>query len=310
MRKPIRLALLLAALAIVLASCQQEGLVSGNLILEGDHQLSSGESLIGVVFILDGSLSLEEGARVAGPVYMLAGRLASDGEITDDLSILGGEAILGPNAQIGGDLNLGGGNIQRSPQATISGRVNTGVGLQVPERPALFHETLRDQLPSFIVQAILLAGLAFIVVRWRPGNVRRVSKAMLAYPIVTGAMGLLAGVVALVLLVLIAFTIILIPVSLLFGFMIVLAIIFGWVALGEALGRLLVKRLKWNLTPGMTAALGTLLFVFLINALALIPLIEGLVPLIVSILALGAVFLTRFGLTEFVPASDLSEADF
>lgn len=304
------LTLLLAVMAISLSACQEGGLYTGNLVLEGEHHIAEGQRLVGVVIMMDGNIVLEQGAQIDGPVYMLDGRLEADGEINGDLALIGGELVLGPNAHIGGNLNLGGGKVERSPEATIAGQVVTGIGLQVPDRPTLFRETLREQLPSFLIQAILLAFLAYLAVRWLPRPVNRVAKAIVDHPLVSGAMGLLVGIVALVLLILMAFTIILIPVSLLSGALFILAVVFGWIAFGMALGRYLSKQLKWDLQPDWKAALGTLLFVFVMNLLSLIPFIEGIIPIVLAVTGLGAVFLTRFGLREFVPVTEMEAAEF
>jgi hypothetical protein len=304
--------ILLAALvgAFLLSACEQEGLYSGNLILEGDHHLSSGESMRGVLVMLDGRLFIEEDARLTGPVYMMAGRLENHGEISSDISLLGGRLILGPSARLGGDLNIGGGDVERDPSAQIAGQVVTAIGLQVPDRPTLFRETLREQLLSWLIQSVILGIMAYFTVRWLPVPVSRVSKAIVEHPLVSLAIGVLAGIVGLVLLVLMAFTIILIPVSFLFGFLILLAVIFGWIGFGSAIGRFLLKLFKWELSQPMAAALGTLLFVFIWNMLALIPIVQGVIPLILAVTGLGAVFITRFGLSEFIPATDLDEPEF
>jgi hypothetical protein len=56
-------------------------------------------------------------------------------------------------------------------------------------------------------------------------------------------------------------------------------------------------------------ALGILMFVPVLNVLSLIPLLE-IAPLLLAVAGLGAVLLTRFGMTEFVPAADRPEVDF
>jgi hypothetical protein len=70
----------------------------------------------------------------------------------------------------------------------------------------------------------VVAALAFLAVRWLPRPVSRVANAL----------GLLVGVVGITLLVLIAFTIILIPVSLRAGLLFFLTILYGWIAFGQA----------------------------------------------------------------------------
>jgi hypothetical protein len=311
MTRILRVILLTALVgAFLLSACQEEGLFSGSLILEGDHYLASGESLLGILVMLDGQLYVDENARITGPVYMIGGRLENHGEISSDISLLGGHLILGSSAQINGNLNIGGGDVELDPNAVIYGQVETGTGLQLPDRPPLFRETLREQLVPMLVQAVFLAVLAFFTVRWLSHPVNIVSKAIVEHPLVSGAVGVLVGITALVLLVLMAFTIILIPVSILFGFLILLGVMMGWIGFGSALGRLLAIRLKWKLSKPASAALGTLLFVLFWNLLALIPFIQGVVPILLAATGLGAVFITRFGFSEFVPATDYHEADF
>jgi hypothetical protein len=291
--------------AVFLSACQEEGLISGSLIMEGEHRLASGEILPGVLIMLDGQLSLEENALITGPVYMVGGTLESSGEISADISVLGGNLVLGPGARVGGNLNIGGGDVERHPSTVVAGEVITGIGLQVPDRPALFRETLRDQFAPMLVQAVLLTVLAYFTVRLLPHPAAIVSKAIVEHPLVSTAVGILVGITGLVLLVLMAFTIVLIPVSFLFGFLILVAIIFGWIGYGLALGRLLGRVFNWRVSRPLAAAVGTLLFVLLWNLLALLPILQGIIPIILAAAGLGAVFITRFGLTEFVPASDL-----
>jgi hypothetical protein len=296
--------------AVFLSACQEEGLISGSLILDGEHRLASGESLPGVLIMLDGHLYMEENARITGPVYMAGGSLESSGEISTDVSVLGGDLILGPNSRVGGNLYIGGGEVQRHPSAVVAGEVVTGIGVQVPDRPTLFGETLRDQLVPMLIQSVLLGMLAYITVRLLPHPAAVVSKAIVEHPLVSTAVGILVGITGLVLLVLMAFTIVLIPVSFLFGFLILVAIVYGWIGYGSAIGRLLVRAFNWRLTRPLSAAVGTLLFVLLWNLLALIPGLQGVIPILLAAAGLGAVFITRFGFMEFVPASDLQEPDF
>jgi hypothetical protein len=308
MMNRIPILILLAFMATGLVACQQEGLVTANLLLEGEHSFSSGERLPGIVVIMGGSLELEEGAFASGPIYLLGGRLESNGEISGDVALLGGVLILGNQAYIGGDLNLSGGEASLASGATIVGSVNTGVGLGAPDPPMIL-DNLRGQLPFILAQAIILAGLAFLTVSILPRPVKRVSNAMVRHPIVSLAMGLLVGIVGMSLLVLMAFTIILIPISIFAGFIFLLAIIFGFIGYGLALGQVGAKWLKRGMDPAPAAAVGTSIFVLLINMIALIPIIEGVIPLLLAATGLGAVFLTRFGFSEFIPVSDRPEAE-
>jgi hypothetical protein len=293
---------------LILAGCQPNGRYTGTVILEGVHRVDDQERLPGVVLLVDGSLVIGEGGQVEGPVYMLGGRLDANGLLLSDLSILGGQAVLGPQAVIGGDLNLGGGTLERSPQAVIAGQFSQGENLQIPARPTVF-EALRNQWLSILGQAGLFALLTYLLVRYLPRPVTRLSRAVSRHALVSTALGLLVGVVSLSLLVLMAFTIILIPVSLLLGLVLIAAVAVGWAGLGQALGAQLAQRLGWQMRPAWGAALGSLIFMAAFGGLSLFQ-GAGWIQLTVAAAGLGAAYLTRFGLSEFTPVEDIDSGDF
>lgn len=294
--------------AVFLAGCQQEGLYTLNLILEGQHRVEKGQKLLGAVLLVEGTLLVEEGAQVDGPVFMLGGRMEVSGEILSDVSLLGGSLLLDETARIEGDLNLGGGELTRSSGALVVGAVNSGIA--VAQRQPLFQETFREQLPSIVGQAVALGLLAYLLARYLPRPLGRISRAVSRHALVSLAMGLLVGIVALALLVLMAFTFILIPISLLLGLVLAAAGAVGLVGIGSALGMWLADRLRWNIKSHWAAALGTLLFILVFNLAALLPVLRGFLPLGLSTVGLGAVFLTRFGLSEFVPAAEALPGEF
>jgi hypothetical protein len=119
------------------------------------------------------------------------------------------------------------------------------------------------------------------------------------------AMGLLSGVVGLVLLVFMAFTIILIPVTLLGLLVLFTAVAYGWIGFGLITWRILKRLLKWELRLPAGAFLGTLLFSIFIYLARFIPLVGDWPGLLAITIGLGAVLLTRFGLQTFVPAVDM-----
>jgi hypothetical protein len=295
--------------ALLLAGCQQEGLYTGSLIIEGAHHIQNGEKLAGAVLLLDGSLVLEEGAQVDGPVFMLGGSLESDGFIQGDVSVLGGDFTLGPTAVVGGSLNLGGGNVTRSPHAEIRGEVITGDGLQIPNQPASLIQDFQQQWQIILFQALGFAILSYLVVRYLPRPAARLSRAATRHYLVSAAMGLLVGMVSLVLVILMAFTVILIPISFIFGLVILAAVAGGWVGIAYSLGMWIIRTAKLDLRPSYAAALGGLIYIFLFGILSIIGGF-GVIQLLLASLALGAVFLTRFGLTEFTPVEDNTAGEF
>jgi len=78
---------------------------------------------------------------------------------------------------------------------------------------------------------------------------------------------------------------------------------YGWIAIGLLMGRHLSWTLKWGFHPATRALLGTMLLTVLIGALGFVPVPRTIVPLLLAAIGLGAVFLTRFDLQEYVPAT-------
>ena len=139
-----------------------------------------------------------------------------------------------------------------------------------------------------------------------PESLNRVSDASQQHLIVCSAMGVLVSITGTSLLVLLAYTIVLLPVAILGLMLMGSSVLFSWVAWGTRLGRSLVKHLNINISSGFAAFLGSAIFILLLNLLTMIPWVGGYIGLVFAIIGLGAVFLTRFGIRRFTPA-DLSE---
>lgn len=297
---------LVASAALALAGCADQqpgerGLIAGLIVLEGEHRVPSGESRHGTLLLLGGSVVIEETAQILGPAYVIGGRLDVSGRIRGDLTVLDGEVELRPGAAVAGDLAQAGGSVVVSPKASVAGETISQV--QVPslrdaDRPTPARRALR-----VLFDAVVVATVAYALARFRRGPVERVATTATRHSAVSLAVGALVGVVGLVLLVLIAFTILLIPVALLGGAVLIFAVAYGWIALGYALGQWL--RGRWPLVggPPRAAFVGAALFMVAINGVTLVPMIGELVALIFTLVGFGAVLLTRFGLQTFVPAS-------
>jgi hypothetical protein len=304
--KPKLVLLLALWAALVLSGCSGEGMYSGSLVTRGNHRIESGDVVAGELLVLNGEIVIEEGAQVTGSIYQLGGTVQADGEIGRDLDILGGSLSLGPHARVAGNLNEGGGKVERSPEATISGKERTSADL--PEvLPLWSQQSLGDRLLQSVYRALLMAVLAFLAVHLVGNPVARVTQAAVGFPVAAGSLGMLAGIVGLVLLVFMAFTIILIPMSALVLLMLAAASAYGLLALGSAFGRRLASVLRWDAPPALAAALGTLLLVLLSDACAFFPVVGALVSISIVSVGLGAVLLTRFGAQGFVPEMDRSE---
>lgn len=297
---------LLALLSLLLTACGADGLYGLTVVTEGQHELA--QNLQGDLLILGGEVMVPENISVNGNIHLFLGKLTVAGEITGNVAFMNGELTLGPSAHIRGNLNLGGGSFHPSTGSVIEGMVNTGAGVSLPSVPE--RETDFDW--AFWLRAILnslFSGLvASALTRYFPSGIGRISEAITRHTLASGAMGILMGVVGISLLVTMAYTILLIPVSILMLFLLGVGVLLGWVGLGNELGKLLVRVLKRRVKPSMAAFFGMLIFMPALQLLTSIPMLGGLFGLLLASIGLGAVSLTRFGLRRFVPANEgLSE---
>jgi cytoskeletal protein CcmA (bactofilin family) len=292
-----RLTIALVAL-LALAGCSEEGIFGATLVTEGEHRIASGERLRGELVVTNGAVVIEPGAVVTGSAHVLGGALTLGGEIAGDITVMGGEVTLLPGARITGTLVHGGGTLDRSPEAFVGEETRLAAEEPAPARGA---RPLVARLQSLAVSALVPMVVAGVLLRLRPRAVGRISEAITGHPLVSGSLGLLAGVIGLVLAVFMVFTLVLIPVALGVLVAVGLVALLGWIALGHALGQRLAAWRGWRLSPPLTGVLGVALLAVATHLVEIVPVIGAIVPITALAVAFGAVLLTRFGRRTFVP---------
>jgi hypothetical protein len=81
--------------------------------------------------------------------------------------------------------------------------------------------------------------------------------------------------------------------------LLVVASLFGWIALGTLLGRWLVRRLGWRgTTPVIAAGTGAFALTFGAALVGTVPCLGPLLVLVIASTGLGAVALSRFGISR------------
>jgi hypothetical protein len=290
------------------------GQLDGRVILGGDFTLASGETLDGDLVVLGGNAHAQQGSLITGSVFIAGGNLDIDGTVNGDVSVLGGNVNLMSNAVVKGNVSSVGGNVNRAEGAQVMGEIITGQGLNIPftiQPPSgvpggvevpfaggrIWADTFRPLagLGWSIFQSLMLAALAVLVVMFAPNATGRVSDAIVGQPIIAGGLGILTGIVFPALLVLLAVTICLIPFSLLGVLVLVVAGVFGWIAVGLEVGKRIGTMFNWQLHPAGAAGLGTLIVALVADGIGFIPCVGWLASALVSAIGLGGVVLTRFG---------------
>lgn len=299
--KRLRLLLWIALLSLFLTACDTDGLYRFTLVTDGEHTFD--QNLTGSLIITNGTAVLPAGTTLDGSVHILSGKLTVGGHITGDVFFLNGDLILGPTARIEGNLNLGGGSYRPAPAAVIAGKINTGAGIPLPDLPEQQAPSIWIMFLRTVVGASLLGMVSAVLSRYAPGAVEHIGEAGTHHGLVSVAIGLLVGIVGISMLVTMAYTILLIPVTLLGLFSLVVAVLYGWIGLGVWVGKLGVRVLKRPVNSSWAAFWGTVFLVLLLQLLSAIPLIGGLVGIVLASTGLGAVSLTRFGVRRFTPST-------
>jgi hypothetical protein len=235
-----------------------------------------------------------------------------DGQVRGDVVIIGGTGDLGEHADVSGDVVAVGGALRRDPGAHVGGQISeVGLGAlgrhwrTVPLSAWWWGPTWRGRwgdlfgLVPTVVRLAVLWLLASLVVFLARGHIERIGARAAATPIKAGAVGLLAQLLFLPLLIVtilvFVVTIVGIPLLLLIPFaLLVLAIVFlvGFTAVSYALGRLASVRMGWPTgSPYLITAIGVTLVISPVLVGRLCGLVGGvLFPLAAALLVLGFLF--------------------
>lgn len=295
------------------------GMLDGRVVFGGSFTLEQGETLDGDLLVMGGNVTLEVDSRVMGDVVVLGGNVSSDGTIDGSVTIVGGNVRLKSNALVRGDVYTVGGSLSRSPGARIEGQQFSETDFAFPfdfDFSAPNVRSFRFDGPNLLSRAVwyifrifLLGALAVLLVMFAEEPTRRVVVSTLDQPILSGGVGLLSAIVLPMLIVFLSITILLIPVALLIILLCVLAITFGWIALGLEVGERLSEMMKWELHPAVQAGLGTFLFSAVVLGIGMIPCVGWIVPFIAGLLGLGGVILSRFGTVVYQSSTSVKPVE-
>jgi cytoskeletal protein CcmA (bactofilin family) len=294
--------------------------VSEDLTVVGGNVVISG-TVEGDLEAIGGSVTIDPGAEVTGDIDATAGNVRIDGTVGGNVTTSAGNVFVGQSATIGGtleagagstvvagtvegDARLGGGSITLASTASIGGDVEYSVGEDgeftndgadvagsVTENPDLdiggggFGFDVPDLsgpvfgVYGFLVN-LLVGGLLLLVL---PKSSDRIADAVSDTPLRTGAIGLAALIGVPILLVLVAITIVGIPITLAgflaYGLAVWLATIYGRYAVGEWLLAYADIDNRW---AGLLAGL------VVVALLVRVPFVGWLFQLLVLLFGLGA----------------------
>jgi hypothetical protein len=267
------------------------------------YTLHSGDTLVGDLIILGGTVTIEEDSRIEGNVILVGGSLSIQGTVEKDLVALGGSPTLDRPGRIEGDAFTIG--------CSLSGDTELVAGDIITEGSGVFNIKMFDErfptvgvarvpflwsILSTFFSVFFMTTIAIGIMLILPKQTERTARVLVQQPVASGGMGCLTVMVAPIVLIALAITIILIPVSLLGAALLVALVIFGWVAIGLELGKRLAQALHQDWHPAVSAGIGTFgLTLVTLGFSRVIICVGWMLPFLVSMVALGAVMLVFFG---------------
>ena len=248
-----------------------------------------------------GSVTVEEGETIFGDAVAIGGAVRIDGIVTENAVAIGGDLVLGPNADVQGDAVVVGGTLRRDPGAQIGGKVVDvgGANFDFAAWPGwsglpfgrMFFPFSGAALGvlalmSTLARVALLGVLASLVVLVAREYVEQVAARAVAEPVKAGAIGFLAQLLFIPVLVLativLAVTIIGIPLAIVLIPVAVLGLavigLVGFTAVAFYLGRLVNERFNWiDRNPYLTVVTGIVVLISPVLIARLVGLAGGLV---------------------------------
>jgi hypothetical protein len=320
-KKLLIVCLLVLAILVPATPVLADGPDGDRTVFGGSFTLPSGETLDGSLIVFGGNATLEEDSRVRDNVVLMGGSADIAGQIDGDLVVFGGNAHLRSTAVVDGNVVTVGGKVQRDEGAQVRGEVTEGFGAgyfprfqfyrsyrwPVEEWPfeGWFVEKAMDAVQAVFFTLVILA-LGVLVVIFLPRHTNQVARVVLGSPLPSLGVGFAIMVVTAVLAAMLVFTCCFAPFGLLVLLSLVIAVMFGWIAVGLMVGQRILEAL--NVRQPVSEVVAVLIGLLIITLLTYVPCCLGfLFFVVIASIGLGAVMLTRFGTQEY-PPSEFAEA--
>lgn len=243
------------------------------------------------------------------PIVVVGGSATLDGRTDDEVVVVGGSVRVGPTARIRGDLTVIGGEIILADTAEVTGEIHE-IGLFWPDlrfaAPGwLWPDDMRFWalfgLAGSLLRLTIIAIATMLITLLAPGWIRDLEVRVSNAPGASGAIGLLAQVLAVPILVLavagLIVSIVGIPLLILVPF-VILAVGVIWVAGFAGVVAQLGGRVRGRAPGAMPSPIDTFLGLAFIASLSLIGHVVSLGPGVLSPVA--AAFITAGFIVEYL----------
>jgi hypothetical protein len=304
MNKSKNLVVILTSIALLMvlfvSGCSSSSNKGDKFIMGGTYRLSENETIDGNLSIFGAAASLEKGSIVNGDVVLIGGTVNIDGTVNGGINGLGGSITLGDTAVVQGDVSTVGANVNKSDTAVVQGRVveQSENGVQLPDVPRVIVPSILQPLGDAmggLTRSLVIALLAVLVVLFVPRQTINVSKTIQDNPVSAGAIGLLTCILLPFVIVILAITLVLIPLSMAAILIFFLGLILGWIAIGYELGNRIAELFKSSWAPAVSAGIGTFTLSIVSGIFGAIPCVGWVIPTLILLIATGGVVISAFG---------------
>jgi cytoskeletal protein CcmA (bactofilin family) len=238
--------------------------------------------------VAGGNVTVPENATVEGQVFVVGGEARIAGRVEGDVRLYAGNLSVTETGAVTGELQTVSGNLSLAPGAVVGQQTTLGVDPQ-PRSPLATAGFL-------VMQMLVLGGAAALLTRRAPDRLATVGEAVTQHPVVSGVVGSIAGTTMLVLFVYMAFTLVLLPLSIVGLLVEFLLVLYGYLVFGYLVGRRLpVER------ADVASAVGVAGFLLAVEFLGRVPYLGTFVQFLLVAVGLGAVLITYLGFRRFEP---------
>ncbi len=286
---------ILVSLALILAVLPSSALAqpSDRFTMGSNVVIAAGEQ-VGNVVTMGGNATID--GDVLGDVMTMGGNVVVRGHVTGDLVTLGGNATLADGAAIDGEVATMGGNLDRSAGARV-GSIADASSFHAEVAPSTPLDDLAALVFSIVEGAVtffLLFLLGLALSGGAPERFTALKVVLAREPVQVGLKGLGAAALAVVVGILLAITIVGIPLTIALAIACCIASYIGLAAVAAVIGLVLpIPQLKDRPVHQLGAG------VFTLYVASLVPGAGGIALAIASVLGLGALLRTR--LSKDVP---------
>ncbi|HLV99558.1 MAG TPA: polymer-forming cytoskeletal protein [Ktedonobacterales bacterium] len=279
---------------------QGNGTSSGDITIfsgqTADHITACGGNvavlghITGDVTAYGGSVTISASGIVDGNITSYGGRVEVAGLVQGDVTSYGASVTLDSLSHVQGNVQTYGGGISKMTDARVDGSIdrNHPTSFSLTNLPFLNPFGFSFPGVSIIVWVLIAAALA----HWFPQRTLRVGEVMFSNLPRSLAIGALSWVLGGILAVILALTIIGIPVTLAILLVLAAGGVLGNVAIGWLIGRGILQRLaRRDYSPVLEAMVG----VAILALIESLPFLGFLLSIFIALLGVGATLLSRFG---------------